>query len=776
MARSWSDEENRLVAGGYMEIVEHEAASSPFSKKDVYDRIAASIGRTPKAVEFKMLNVSGALEELGLGFASGLTPFRNFQRSLVDSVEEALNQHPDVRQYLTRSAGQGAAAPTPAPALPPSDEDENESSESSEELRVQDLWAFAVGGSDVAAVPGRPTSAPIGPRPAGVETGASWMAEALQPGFQGANRYLFLVGGPGAGKSDVAAQLTAALRAVDNPHDGLAHRTYRYDAPTRPLLLVNDATIPVDGAKTIRTLAADLTQACRGHVIACVNRGVLVDEEPREEKESLGALLTTWLRTGKTGTCAGWTLASAGSGDTDYLRQATAAGPRGERVDAVAIFVDVCSLFEDRPRATKEDVWLVGGTYEIATFVPGLDRDSSPAGQFLDMVCGRLGWEEEGNWDPIRANLDSLSSPSVRRGICSILRAAELATSQRFTYRQLWGVISRMVAGPLPELINADDLQRWMRQQEPSPGKSPLERFECLRDLASVRLHEAVFGEEWTATSRHPILSATTVVDPCRDMQPGDPRNAGHGWASPVSEAFAASQLGTSPLTGLIEEAASDALDAFVTRFDATLDDAFVRAVEVSQDSDWISRNTAWYGRYLSRMLAVAHGYPAYSEQLMFWTKAWAAGAVEDELARGLDALVRPPRFAGAHEGLAQVPLYGSRAEAVLGTPDQPLLVAGIGRLSFTTDRQGEDLFLHIRREHTTIGRVRLDLDLVREALVCADGWLGMTDATESVVPRLERFRSINLIPENRDPGAVSIVGPSRRDHSITVPSGWRSN
>lgn len=691
---------------------------------------------------------------------------RHVADGYMEIVEHGAGSYP--RENASR-----AAITTPDP----SDEYRRESSDSSSrDLHVQDLWAFAVGGSDVAAVPGRPTNAPIGPRPAGVETAISWMAESLQPGFKGANRYLFLVGGPGAGKSDVAAGLTAPLRSMGQPDDGLAHRTYRFDTPTRPLVLVNDATIPVDGAQTVRTLAADLTEACRGHLIACVNRGVLVDEEPREDNESLGSLLTAWLRTRETGTCAEWVLAPAGAGDTDYLRQATAAGPEGQRIDAVAIFVDVCSLFENRPRATQEGAWLVGGSYEIAAFVPGLDRDPSPAGQFLDMVSGRLSWNEKGSWDPIRANLDNLTSPSVRRGVCSILRAAELATSQRFAYRQLWGVISRMVAGPLPELINADDLDRWLQQREPSPGMSPRERFECLKDIAAVRLHEAVFGEEWAATSRHPILSATTVVDPCRDMQPGDPTQAGHGWSSPVSEAFAASQLGASPLNGLIGEANSEALEEFVTSFDATLDDAFVRAVESSQDSDWISRNTAWYGRYLSRMLALAHGYPAYSEQLLLWTKAWAAGAVDDELGRGLDALIRPPRFAGEHEGLAQVPLYGSRAEAVLGTPEQPILVAGIGRLSFTTDCQGDDLFLHIRREQNTIGQVRLDLDLVREALVCAEGWLGMTDATESVVPRLERFRSINLIPENRDPGGVSIVGPIRPDHSITVVSGWRNN
>lgn len=633
------------------------------------------------------------------------------------------------------------------------------------ELSVSDLWAFATGGSDVAARPSAPTPQLHGPRPAGVAEAAEWMRAALADhGTQ--QRMLFLVGGPGGGKSHVTAHVVRGLYRRDSQDDGLAHRTYDYEVPgTAGLLLLNDATIPRGEAGALSTLAQDIESLGGRHLVACVNRGVLVDELAREANAPLGTAITSWLRGDLPGAAGSWTVRDEGP-STDYLRQGTVEGP-GLSAQLLVVFVDACSLLEARPAVTVLRDRLEPHPYDIARFGSRRDRNGTPAGQFLSLVVDALPRSDGSQADPIAANLHSLQSDTVRNGVLTILRAAELASGQRLSYRQLWGAASRLVAGNLPEEINAASLEGWLGGLAPSGWDTPTKRFDALRVLASVRLHMAIFGHEGAGEIRHPLVGITSAVDPSRDLRP---RGKGSSWSQPLFEAFSASTAGASPLTGLVEACQDSGLREFVTPFDRLLDDAFVEAVANEPRVDWCTDATAWYGLYLTRMLGVATGNAAFMAELDTWTEAWQlSGLVPTGLKNRLLALISPRREPDELSSPSLVPLYSSRAIAMVGRPTQPTLAVRMPSLELESRRDGEELILHVFQEGKALGQMVLDLALVREALAIGRGWLGLTDMTESTVPRLERFRAVNLMHAARKADSIQLV-TQHEDHDVRAP------
>lgn len=747
----WSDRDVDLVVDAYLALAESCARGQSVNKSAVYSRLSIEVGRSVKAVEYKMLNVSGVLQDLGYGHVPGLVPAVNYQDIMRGRVADALRGRPLAEKYLQRRES----------ALSNGELDGAGSSGGTNRMPVTDLWALATGGAEVAARPVAPSSAPVGPRPAGVEEGQQWLKQALDSETD-LPHMLFLVGGPGGGKSHVAAEIVRHLERLDRQDDELAHRTYRYAAVGRELLLVNDATIP-SGTSSGSTLADDLNSPDHPHVLACVNRGVLVDEVRREGVGTAGNAVTRWVR-GEKVDGSEWRVEQTDS--ADYF--ATARLMRGSEPFAALcrVFVDTCSLFEERPGVNVEGGRYLPQPYRIAEFGPETSRLTTPAGALLANVAERLVHESHGAWDPISANLASLESPQTRESVLTLLRAAEVHASQRFSYRQVWGAISRLVAGPLPEQLVAEDLSGWLDAHAPNEGDSLKNGFERLRSLAGVRLHEALFGQSGASETRHPVLSATAGIDPSRDMRPGLPSDGTSGWATPAVDAFGAASLGDSPLRALMEHASSTALNDYCTEFDELLDASYVAVLEEVQDDAWLAEATAWYGTYLTRMLGTATGNPAFLDELRAWTSLWhKSPVVPDEhplqLHQHLLDLIRPRRKNSHGEAVSQVPLYSSRVTALVDKPTKPTLVVQLSPMHLRTTREGEDLQLVVYREEQPIGSMVLNVDLLREALVTGSGWLGLTDATESTVPRLERFRALNMMAASRAQNRIVLVTPT---------------
>lgn len=86
MTNEWTSAENERVVAAYLEMLQQEVAGQPIVKSEVRRAVAAEIGRTAGAVEYKMQNVSAALEILHCQWIEGYKPARNLQRSLLDEV------------------------------------------------------------------------------------------------------------------------------------------------------------------------------------------------------------------------------------------------------------------------------------------------------------------------------------------------------------------------------------------------------------------------------------------------------------------------------------------------------------------------------------------------------------------------------------------------------------------------------------------------------------------------------------------------------------------
>lgn len=77
MPKGWSNEELSASVEAYRQMSEKEEAGVSYSKKQVYQDLAARFDRTTKAFEYRMQNISAVRDELGMKWISGLKPAVN---------------------------------------------------------------------------------------------------------------------------------------------------------------------------------------------------------------------------------------------------------------------------------------------------------------------------------------------------------------------------------------------------------------------------------------------------------------------------------------------------------------------------------------------------------------------------------------------------------------------------------------------------------------------------------------------------------------------------
>lgn len=92
---AWSRRENVLVVEDYFKMYSKEARGEEYSKKEHWSALVPELdGRTRPALEYKLQNVSGVLEEKGMDWIKGYKPRMHYQAMLGDVVMEYLqNNH-----------------------------------------------------------------------------------------------------------------------------------------------------------------------------------------------------------------------------------------------------------------------------------------------------------------------------------------------------------------------------------------------------------------------------------------------------------------------------------------------------------------------------------------------------------------------------------------------------------------------------------------------------------------------------------------------------------
>ncbi|BCT77664.1 hypothetical protein SCMU_35060 [Sinomonas cyclohexanicum] len=440
-------------------------------------------------------------------------------------------------------------------------------------------------------------------------------------------------------------------------------------------------------------------------------------------------------------------------------------------------------MFERAPSTVIKDNTVVSsGWAQVTRLVerPNLPPGSTPAHDLIEQVSNMLStvdWARHYEANPIAGNIAMLQSSSARSAILSLARSAEIATGLRFTYRELWGLLSRVAVGSAPGQMGRDELDEFIAVNQPTGD--PLERFKKLRRLASLRGIQGIFGAGYgtpsvEASRRDPVLRLMSQVDPVKDAIPGDaPTDPTQGWATPINDAFAGNYDETSPLSYLHTRDEEGILGSVVHDFDEILDSAYVDLMQdiTLKEGDRLEA-IAWYGSYLMRLYAMAHGISAFRREVgVLLDAAFHSPNIPDGLAKALRTLIRPQRRPGEGADESLLPLFDSRAEPILGWAKSSKLAVLLPSLEMQTESVGPDqTVLILRGQAKELGRMTLDFALVREALACVDDYAGVTNLVDATSPRLERIRAVHLRSNVLADTQIRIVS-GRESRIVTLKS-----
>ncbi|SCX87342.1 HNH endonuclease signature motif containing protein [Nitrosospira sp. Nsp13] len=90
MNDEWNDEELKASVQAYVEMQRDERLGQPFIKKHYYKRLAEVFGRSEKAYEYRMQNISYVLALMGRSWVTGLKPARNIDGAVAAQIEKFL--------------------------------------------------------------------------------------------------------------------------------------------------------------------------------------------------------------------------------------------------------------------------------------------------------------------------------------------------------------------------------------------------------------------------------------------------------------------------------------------------------------------------------------------------------------------------------------------------------------------------------------------------------------------------------------------------------------
>jgi len=91
--RDWSKEERTAALDIYFKMYANELSGKTYIRKRFYEAFTRAYPtRTPKALEYKLQNISACLVEMGLAPLRGMAPAFNYQRVLLDQTAERISE------------------------------------------------------------------------------------------------------------------------------------------------------------------------------------------------------------------------------------------------------------------------------------------------------------------------------------------------------------------------------------------------------------------------------------------------------------------------------------------------------------------------------------------------------------------------------------------------------------------------------------------------------------------------------------------------------------
>ncbi|WP_273150780.1 hypothetical protein [Methylophaga thiooxydans] len=615
---------------------------------------------------------------------------------------------------------------------------------------------------------------------------------------------VFLVGGAGNGKSFLANHVTNHILGKRiGQANFFASRSYDYELKNSQFLkVINDATIPSEGTNTnAGELIDDIRQVIekKGNLLACVNRGILINDangfsgrNQSHENELPLAVIRWLLHGGKSDYIAECSYSFEDiSNEQGYYAFCSVRDGKKILANIHVAFMDQVSLFEPNPALADVDSAQTGLPISLQqiTLSPILaDREDesipiqSLLEEFLSSLTSEVQVDEAilSRFDPFKANLKSMDSPSAIANLCSIMRGAEVIAGSHFTYRDVWGITINALLGAVP----GHDLQRYQKwvkdRSELLEDKSSdvKDRLLAVIDLCLRRVASNLFSG----------LGPVSIM-PKNSLQPTYP-----------SVQSMASMRNADPLNGLDETVKNTVLDKLSLLDEElgpgkALADEFVGFAQLWTELDneleetileWLKSDSgeikfternqvlSWYGQYLYRLFSLSKGYPAHPEIVNRWQKAWIEAKNLSEprhdITDGLTRLVFLP-FDNSNSA-TYLPLFAPKVVPVNkgAYEDRTTIQVHNQHYDWQLSRDGDSLILKLSNTKLDIAKwaeIILDFSLLKECMAQIKGH-GFTESAEDVEPRLERLRaeilSMEILKANKleqPPQIVFVEGES---------------
>ena len=676
----------------------------------------------------------------------------------------------------------------------------------SENILVQELSGRTHGGSGAAVVPGQLLSTgllPDAPPPAGVQDVMDRLYRQITaPDANALPDWVFLVGGPGNGKSHQLACLLDRLAkaGVNMPKIdiGTAHRHCpRVEHNGESINIVNDATIRPPSTKPNGAghLAADLKEADNtpkraAHLLININRGVLIEERADAEGKSAWrpyAAILHWLVNAKSASCMPYVRGTT----LDHHYYSTAVFCSDGHLPTArlhAVGLDVLSLLERTP--AQDNVSVVGiGTEDVhckdykVMLLDSDDRWLAPMGTLLEKVVSPSNFEQGACQEckaaelcPILANAKSLRHAAGGKGFLATLRSAEIATGRLFTYRDFWSLLATVVIGPRQDTLDTGSPCVWVHERlKELEDSDPQLRRRSLVELQLHRCHQVLFPnrlphpyfcglQSWRIEPPPAVPAAENLllVDPARDVAAD--------WADQASVALEEWAFEASPILRL------EQLNVRATAFFCKLDERFETELFSWLSSDKVKdkqrrEHLRWLGTAYYRAFALATCRPGQKTIVSEWINVRVhverrqAHVLTSDLHKGLDRLLFPG-FPQVGLTASLLPLFAPRVDPVSCAQERNTLCMAVPRegqhaIILEYDTLGDSLWICLKASPSEGGhelaRLQLDYFTCREAMVSARG-NGFTEAGATSVPRIERFRA-SLTRATSRPFALVLVG-----------------
>ena len=670
---------------------------------------------------------------------------------------------------------------------------------------IDTILAHTHGGGSAAVVPGRTTpshSLPKGGAPAGVAEVLDHLLHAFaHSGAVSPRQWVFLVGGPGNGKSHQLSQFiihSLEQGALQEPPVSRVPGRYCDDFVLngQRLVIVNDATIrpPISaGGNQFGHLASDLLRAItsKSNALVNVNRGVLIEElalartvDPSSPiSDLLSWLVSHKVQTENSALCASSTVGT-------YYHAATLSLPESQVTFRLhVVCMDTLSLLELVPKKDGASISAIDTPaplcpqYQVMDILSA-DRWQSPAGQLFSAITASSAFEQQGcsscpasSLCPFLANVQSLRTSPAGLGFLITLRAAEISTGRLFTYRDLWSLAATAILGPNRTAWTGNDPCSWVctlfRDAKSADHRI---RKRAIIELSLQRLHHALFPgklpsplfcglQSWRLPVSPPVpsLANLRLVDPARDVT-GE-------WAEDVHSSMEEWAFQESPLERLRQTNSN--VNSYCCELDTLFERELLQWLSGEKIKDAQRRDhIRWLGTAYYRMLALNAHWPGKRPLIQEWIKvrsyvdAGQSHIIDSDLHSGLQHLLFPEFRQANFDRACLLPLFSARVEPVRGPLERNTLCVAVPRqgqdavmLEYATS--GDALWLCLMRSPRDgsgeLARLRLDYFSCREAIVSARGY-GFTEAGATSMPRVERVRA-SLVTASRSHYSLVLVG-----------------